>query len=155
MFCQVEQELFYLFLVAILTPRDSTMTSSQITTNWWGRSPTSPRSSPSNSSSSSPNWSPWWGSNDQLYIQFSLQPWTCRTWRTRSWRPTCGWSSTGETTSSSGIPRSTAGSTCSTSLLTTSGDLTSSSTTSKGRFQKYLLCKLGDFSIRLCPHPPT
>ena len=71
MFCQVEQELFYLFLVAILTPRDSTTISCPTTTSWSGRFPTSPRSSPLNSSSSSPSWSPWWGSNDQLYIQFS------------------------------------------------------------------------------------
>ena len=54
-----------------------------------------------------------------------------RIWRTRSWRPTCGWSSTGATTSWPGSPRSMAGSRVSTCRRITSGDQTLSSTTSK------------------------
>ena len=54
-----------------------------------------------------------------------------RIWRTRLWQPTCGWSSTGETTSWPGSPRSMAGSRVYTCQLTTSGDQTLSSTTSE------------------------
>ena len=74
----------------------------------------------------------------QIFRSTTVLTFSFRTWRTKSWPPTCGWNSSGRTTSCSGIPRSTAGATCCMFHLITSGDLTLSFTTSEGSWSRQI-----------------